>query len=59
MKLTQCEYCGDDLNGSVDKCQREPVTCGKPECDRWAREVVREAHEEAHDQLERDMGWKP
>lgn len=54
---TQCEYCGDDLGGSVDKYHGEPVTCGKRECARWAYEETQIAREEAHENLDRMMGW--
>jgi hypothetical protein len=32
-------------------------TCGKQECEREAREMLREQQEQAHEQLDRDMGW--
>ena len=57
MKLTQCEFCGDDLGGAVEKWPGEPVTCGKRECERWVWEEMQRIREEAHEQLDRDMGW--
>ena len=56
-KISECEYCGDDIGGEVEKWPGEPVTCGKRECDRWARDEIMGAREEAHEQLDRDMGW--
>ena len=32
-------------------------TCGKVECDREARHAGQEIREEAHNQLDRDMGY--
>ena len=58
MKISQCEYCGDDIGGEVDKWPGEVVTCGKRECERWARDEQLAEHEEAHEQLDRDMGWR-
>jgi hypothetical protein len=57
MKITQCEYCGDDLGGEVDKWPGELVVCDKRKCQRWAREEELGAREEAHEKLDRDMGW--
>jgi hypothetical protein len=54
---TQCEYCGDDLGGFVDKRYGEPVTCGKRECERWAYEDTRIDREDAHERLDRMRGW--
>lgn len=53
----QCDYCGDP----IDPCERwgnEPVTCGKRECERWARDEEAGMREEAHRQLDEDMGWR-
>ncbi len=57
MKISQCEYCGDDLGYEVNKMPGEAITCGKRECERWARDEVLAAREEAHEQLDRNMGW--
>ena len=57
MKLSECEYCGADLGYEVDKWPDELITCGKRECERWARDEQLAAREEAHEQLDRDMGW--
>lgn len=56
-KIHNCEYCGDDLGRPVDKWPGEIVTCGKPECTRYERDCYREQREEAHEQLDRDMGY--
>lgn len=56
-RISQCEYCGEDLGGSVDKYPDELVTCGARECERWARDEMLAARDEAHEQLDRDMGF--
>ena len=56
-KVSQCEWCGADLGGSVTKWPEELVTCGAPECEREARDEMRARREDAHKQLDRDMGW--
>ncbi|KKM20735.1 hypothetical protein LCGC14_1642390, partial [marine sediment metagenome] len=33
------------------------ITCGKRECTRWASDERQAEREEAHDRLDRDMGW--
>ncbi len=58
MKISQCEYCGDDLDGEVDKLPGEIVTCGKRECERWVRDEQQAERDEAHAQLDRDRGWR-
>ncbi len=57
MKLTQCEYCGDDLGYEVERVHGEPAVCGKRECERWVWEEAQAEREEAHERLDRDMGW--
>ena len=57
MKISQCEYCGDDLGCEVDKWHGEAITCGKRECERWAAEERAAMRDEAHEQLDRDMGY--
>lgn len=58
MKVSHCEYCGDDLGGAVDKWSGEIITCGKRECEQYAHEEQLAAREEAHDKLDHGMGWK-
>lgn len=58
MKVSHCENCGDDIGQDVEKWPGEFVTCGKPQCDRVAREEYQAQREEAHEQLDRDMGWR-
>lgn len=50
-----CFYCGEDIGIYADY---EPTdTCGKAECERERRNIERQEREEAHQQLDRDMGW--
>lgn len=56
-KVSQCEWCGDDLGGAVEKWPGEMVTCGKRACDHEAREDAKQRREEAHEQLDRDLGY--
>lgn len=56
-KMRYCWFCGDEL-GVLSRAEWEHGdTCGKSECEReaqYAREVERA---EAHETLDRDMGW--
>jgi len=51
-----CYYCGDDI-GQWDRFSDRFDTCGRPECEREARDAAYAEREEAHEQLDRDMGW--
>lgn len=54
-KMRHCFFCGEEL-GVFD--YHEPLdTCGKPECDRAARDARQEEREEAHRDLNERMGW--
>jgi hypothetical protein len=54
-KMRHCFNCGEELGVYAD---HDPLdNCGKRECIREAAGIEREAHEEAHDRLDRDMGW--
>jgi hypothetical protein len=52
-----CRNCGDSLGFVEDRHWHRGDTCGKPECDREAREQDQAEREEAHERLDRDMGW--
>lgn len=56
-KVSHCEYCGDALGRDVEKWPGEIVTCGKRECVRYERDCHQQEREEAHEQLDRDMGY--
>lgn len=55
-KMKHCAYCGDEL-GMTKSWDREPEACGKRECQREVSDMYRQEREEAHEQLDRDMGW--
>ncbi len=57
MRTSQCEYCGDDLGEEFEKRPGDTITCGKRECEHWASHSDETERAEAHEQLDRDMGW--
>lgn len=53
-----CFNCGEELGMFEGKQrQRDMDTCGKQECDREARNYAAEEREQAHEELDRNMGW--
>lgn len=50
-----CFNCGDEIGCYADYDERD--TCGKQECERAARDAYAQEREEAHERLDRDMGW--
>lgn len=58
MRTTQnCDYCGDYLGLPCERYGNEPVTCGKQECESWARDQDAADREEAHRRLDDEMGY--
>lgn len=55
-KMKHCAWCGDEL-GMTDSWDHEPEPCGKLECVREVRGMHKQMRDEAHEQLDRDMGW--
>jgi hypothetical protein len=56
-KMRHCWNCGAEL-GVLSRAQWEPGdTCGKTECEREARDQARAERDQAHEQLDRDLGW--
>lgn len=54
-KMRRCFNCGEELGYYADY---DPLdTCGKRECEREARNAIMEEREEAHERLDRDLGW--
>ncbi|MCR4300668.1 MAG: hypothetical protein NUV51_03585 [Sulfuricaulis sp.] len=50
-----CNWCGEFL---YETDRLDPYEhCGKPECSRAMRDEMRAEREEAHERLDRDMGW--
>ncbi len=54
-KMRHCFYCGEELGIYADYDRLDH--CGKRECSRAALDSIQEEREEAHDKLDRDMGW--
>lgn len=52
-----CYVCGDSLGFVEDRYYDRHDTCGRQECNREARDDFRAFREEAHEQLDRDIGW--
>jgi hypothetical protein len=56
-KMHFCFYCGAEL-GVYDSRWADPLdNCGKRECAREARDAAIQERDEAHERLDRDMGW--
>ena len=57
-KMRHCWHCGDEIGIYEDRHYDFWDTCGKPACDREAREALREAQDEAHRRLDEDWRWR-
>lgn len=56
LKMRFCFYCGEELGCYADY---DPLdTCGKSECNREAGSAMREERQNAHDDLDDQMGWR-
>ena len=55
-KMQHCFWCGEEL-GVYDSYGQNYDTCGKRECEREAARLQAQERDEAHEQLDRDMGW--
>lgn len=53
--MRHCFNCGEEIGRYCGYHRSD--TCGKPECDREARYASQEERDEAHERLDRDMGW--
>ena len=56
-KMQYCDYCGKEL-GVYVRYGRDIDTCGARECERFARDQDAMERDEAHEQLDRDRGWR-
>lgn len=56
-KMRFCWNCGAEMGVIERKFYDSRDTCGKSECEREARDATRAERDEAHEQLDRDMGW--
>jgi hypothetical protein len=55
-KMRHCFNCGAELGCYADYDRLDD--CGKRECVRAAQDCCREEREEAHEQLDREGGWR-
>ena len=56
-KERHCWHCGGSMGVIENRHYRRGDTCGKQECERDARDAERYERDEAHERLDRDMGW--
>lgn len=52
-----CWNCGKDMGPWDRRYCDSRDTCGDRECDRHARQAEEQERDEAHEQLDRDMGY--
>lgn len=52
-----CWNCGASMGIVEDKYYDRGDTCGKGECNRAAQDSFSQERDEAHEQLDRDLGW--
>lgn len=57
IKLRHCWNCGAEIGYIDDRFYDKGDTCESIECNREARNQDAAERAEAHDQLDRDMGW--
>jgi hypothetical protein len=55
-RRSTCYNCGEDL-GPWDRFSDRYDTCGDPKCEREVRDAFAAEREEAHEQLDRDLGY--
>lgn len=55
-KMQHCDYCGEEI-GVFAKYPGDILSCGQIECNRAARDDEQARRDEAHEQLDRDMGY--
>ena len=56
-RIRQCWNCGGDMGLVEDRHYDRMDTCGAARCEREASDAARAERDEAHDRLDRDMGW--
>lgn len=56
-KERHCWNCGESMGYIENRYYDRSDTCGKQECDREARHSAEAERHEAHERLDRDMGW--
>lgn len=56
-RMRHCCVCGDELGVIEDKHYDRNDTCGKQACEREMRDAEAAERFDAHERLDRDMGW--
>lgn len=56
-KVRHCPNCGADMGFIENRYYDRRDTCGARECEREARDAAEAERDEAHERLDRDMGW--
>lgn len=56
-KVRFCWNCGADMGFIENRYFDRTDTCGATECIRAARDALAQERNEAHEQVDRDMGW--
>jgi hypothetical protein len=56
-KMRYCCNCGTELGVYEDKYHSSRDTCGAQACEREMRDQDAAERAEAHERLDRDMGW--
>lgn len=57
-KMKHCAWCGDEIGmASYATGLNDPESCGKKECNREVNGMYQAERDEAHEQLDRDMGY--
>ena len=56
-KQRYCWNCGEDMGFIENRYYDKHDTCGKLECQREERNAYAAEREEAHEQLDRDLGY--
>lgn len=51
-----CDYCGEDC-GPADTYDPGPHSCGAAECERFVCDTLEAEREEAHRQLDEELGY--
>lgn len=54
-RMRHCFNCGDEIGEYADYDRLDD--CGKLECSRAARDAMAEEREEAHERLDRNLGY--
>lgn len=56
-RLRHCCVCGAEMGLIQDRHYDRNDTCGKTDCEREMRDQHEAYRDEAHERLDRDMGW--